>query len=113
MNREQRRKLNKKLSTVLSKEQLDKIEHILAGEDLHPLIEGEKVKIDCDIIKSYPFWTDSNPKYKEFVENSKDKIFTVELEEKQKKNGLTCVLKEDESPLKWIFNRFELIIHLS
>jgi hypothetical protein len=73
------------------------------------LIEGEKVKLNYERITSYPTWTNDNPKYKNFVENNLDTIFTVEFEEKQKKDKICCVLKEDTSPVKWIFYECDLI----
>jgi len=85
------------------------IETLVPDVEPNPLREGERVKLNYDRIVAHPFWINGNLKYKEFVESNKDIIFTIEFEEKQKKDKIQCVLKEDVSLCKWIFNECDLI----
>jgi hypothetical protein len=68
--------------------------------------EGDKVKIDYDYItgrKNYDSLTD---KYKTFISENKDKIFTLE------KDGIHksfFVFKEDDTEPKWLWFGTDLI----
>jgi hypothetical protein len=88
---------------------IDAINVLIPDVEPNPLREGEKVKIDVERIKSYPTWDAGNLAYKQFVLDNVDTIFTIEFEEKQKKDKLACVLKEDSSPIKWIFYQADLL----
>lgn len=78
MNREQRRKLN--LSITESKVATDLINMAKikkALDEYKPIAEGTKVKLDFKKISSHPDYPRLNPKYREWVENNKDKEFIV------------------------------------
>ena len=85
------------------------IETLVPDVEPNPLREGERVKLNYYRIVAHPFWIDGNPIYKQFVEDNKDTIFTIEFEERQKKDKTQCVLREDTSPQKWIFNECDLV----
>jgi hypothetical protein len=65
--------------------------------------EGAKVKINYDEILSRPNYNKLRPEYREFVEKNKDKIFTVKYDEKYKEQPYLVCLKEDDTPLKWLW----------
>lgn len=73
-----------------------------------PLIEGQKVKLNLDNIKSHPDYERLSLKYKSWAESHKDNIFTVEYD-KHPKNNIVC-LAEDESDPKWLFWTGDLMI---
>lgn len=74
------------------------------------ITEGTKVKLNYKRIVSREDYEKSLPKYKEFIEKYKDKVFTVEYD-KIKTTGTNywVCLKEDESPIKWLFYINDLI----
>lgn len=114
-NRDDKRKLEKILrSQGKSKEEIDNI--ITLTKELNKitdvnnlpkfkecLLEGDKVKLHIEKIKSHPDWEGYQQEYKDFVESNNDIIFTVEYDKKHKnKPNLVC-LKEDTSRQKWLF----------
>lgn len=109
INRKLRRKLNKGRKEKFTDADFAYMDSFMIGAQKSELVEGEKVRINHDNIMANPMWKDYNPHYKEFVESNFDTIFTVEFENEKQKNNQICVLKEDESEVKWIFNSFELI----
>lgn len=75
-----------------------------AIDDFVFLPEGTKVKIDYNEITKRPDYNKMSKAYKDFIEENKDKIFTVEYDKKyQNKPYLVC-LKEDTTPLKWLWH---------
>lgn len=73
--------------------------------------EGTKVKLNYDGITNDPNYPRKVQGYKDFVENNKDKIFTVEYDEKYTNNPLLVMLKEDETEVKWLWHsRYDLIV---
>lgn len=86
MNRQQRRAFVKKAqSKGISKNAAEAYIAIKeAGLDKLSLPkqfqEGDKVKLDVEKIMKRKDYEKMNPKYKEFVESSADKVFTVHLE---------------------------------
>jgi hypothetical protein len=91
------------------KEYYDKIQAIKAmsdgevNEDL-VLEEGTKVKLNYDGIVNDINYARKVQGFKDFVENNKDKIFTVEYDERYKNNPLLVMLKEDTSEVKWLWH---------
>lgn len=91
------------------KEYYDKIQAIKAmsdgevDEDL-VLEEGTKVKLNYDGIVNDINYARKVQGFKDFVENNKDKIFTVEYDERYKNNPLLVMLKEDTSEVKWLWH---------
>lgn len=73
--------------------------------------EGVKVKLNYDGIVNDPNYPKKVQAYKDFVENNKDTIFTVEYDEKYKNNPLLVMLKEDTNEVKWLWHtKYDLIV---
>lgn len=73
--------------------------------------EGTKVKLNYDSITNDPNYERKVQGYKDFVEDNKDKIFTVEYDEKYRNKPLLVMLKEDASELKWLWHsKYDLIV---
>ena len=71
-------------------------------------ISGTKVKLATEkILKDK---ANLSKRYLEFIDGSKDKIFTAKLSIKWDKNNYYYVLEEDETVPKWIFAVDNLII---
>lgn len=116
MNREQRRELKKKVKKnsflrkayEASKDWYDNI--------LPPLNEGDKVKLNYERIISNPgYKTDTRPEYRNFIENNKNNIFTVEYDSIRKEFNSPNMkylvqLEEDENMPKFLFSSGDLII---
>jgi predicted site-specific integrase-resolvase len=68
------------------------------------LAEGTKVKLNYDEITSRPDYQRKQEKYRAFVENNKDKIFTVEYDERHREKPYLVCLEEDETPIKWLWH---------
>ena len=63
--------------------------------------EGDKLMLDINAIKNRKNYSAMNPKYKDFVESSSDKIFTVHKE----KQNLISLAEEPQ----WLFWSGDLI----
>lgn len=121
MNREERRKFDKKLQKAgFSSEQRNNINVRLKTQDLklteNPTTcwEGEKVKLDYNRITSYPDYSQLRPEYREFIEANKNKVFTVEFDPFKKERAIQNVdsmvqLEEDTTKPKWLFWAGDLI----
>ena len=72
--------------------------------------EGTKVKIDVEKLQKEKTYNKRNVKWREFIENNKDTIFTVEYDRDKKDNPKMVCLKEDTSPVKWLFFVGDLIV---
>jgi len=73
--------------------------------------EGAKVKLNYDSIVSDPNYPKKVQGYKDFVENNKDTVFTVEYDEKYQNKPLLVMLKEDTNEVKWLWHtKYDLII---
>ena len=68
-------------------------------------ITGAKVKLNVDKLLS----RGCSEKFKHFLEESKDKEFTAILDVDMKYTTM-YVLKEDTSPVKWLFHIEDLIL---
>ena len=107
MNRETRRKLAKQLG--VSMKQIDQIlTPQIVDINLEDLPDGERVKLKADKILANK--KHLSEKYIKFVEENRDKIFTVTkyyngvgVEKSQR-----YTLNEDTSPEKWIFHLTDL-----
>jgi len=69
--------------------------------DPQEINSGDKVKMDVSLVKSRKSYPDMNEKYKEFVENNGDKVFTARVE------GKNMVSFEEEPT--WLFWSGDLI----
>ena len=69
-------------------------------------LDNKKVKINLERIKSRGA---ISTRFSEFLKENQDKIFTAKLDVE---NGYTkmYILKEDESPIKWLFHVDDLIL---
>ena len=94
MNREQRRALKYKKSNR-------KKEKILMDDIYIP--EGTKVKLDLKKIQGHPDYMRLTENYRKFVEGNKDTIFTVEYDKFRENPSTLVCLKEDPTPIKWLF----------
>ena len=75
------------------------------------LAEGTKVKLNYENITSQPDYQAKVKRYRDFIEENKDKTFTVQYDEKYKESPIFVVLKEDTNPVKWLFHyEYDLIV---
>lgn len=75
------------------------------------IAEGAKVKLNYDGIVSDPSYPKKLQGYKDFVENNKDTVFTVEYDEKYRNNPLLVMLKEDTNEVKWLWHtKYDLTV---
>lgn len=126
MNRDTRRKMNKKLGKKYSKEEYDILETMLATKGIKlpkkseqhikddeemewDFSAGDKVKLDADKILNRKIG--NRIKYRNFVKRNKDTVFTLESIS-DKDNHLTYTFAEldDKKEVKWHFNVDELIL---
>lgn len=121
MNRAERRNTVKNLQKKGMKrdsardfvDRVDYAEHSFAQEEHW---EGEKVKLNYDRITSYRDYPKMHQAYKDFVEENKDKVLTVEFDEIRKKEaeknkGKSSLVQfaEDTNEPKFLFFGVDLI----
>lgn len=68
------------------------------------LPEGTKVKLNYESLTSEPTYPKKVNRYREFVENNKDKIFTVKYDEKYKDRPVLVSFAEDTNEVKWLWH---------
>ena len=61
------------------------------------------MKINCDAIASRPDYYKMRKEYRNFIINNRDKIFTVEYDDKHRDKPYLVCFKEDTSPIKWLW----------
>lgn len=116
MNREQKRELKKKIKKNPSLKKAYESSKDWYENINPPLNEGDKVKLNYERITSYPNYAVVMRRiYQAFVEDNKDRIFTVEYDPIKKELNSPNVkylvqLAEDESRPKFLFNSTDLII---
>lgn len=81
------------------------IQKAVKGEldEAYSIPEGTKVKLNYESIINEPDYPKKKDRYKEFVENNKDKVFTVVYDEKYKNNPVLVSLEEDTNEVKWLW----------
>ncbi len=105
MNREARRNAEK----LLKSKGIDpkKLEYFLRTKEAErrtqDMPEGARVRLDIKNIQSHPDYPRLTERYREWVEGHGDDVFTVEYDPKYPVNPTLVCLKEDESPVKWLF----------
>lgn len=111
MNREQKRALNKKktASTKGSRGKVNLKKKSVRQDELY-IEEGTKVKLNIKRIKEHPDYKKLTDDFKAFVEANEDTIFTVEYDKYRKNPSTLVCLKEDPTPLKWLFWTGNLIV---
>lgn len=109
-NREQRRKLKKRLnkSGLSIDTAIELLERRVQAMSTEALPEGAKVRLDYDAIVHQPSYSKRQPAYREFVEANKDNEFTVVYDDKHTSGKLVC-LAEDTSEQKWLWHSADLI----
>lgn len=113
MNREQRRALQKK--NGFSSDEIKAVENlaeIKSGQGtplaIPTIPEGAKVKINVDRIYRQKDFAMLQPRYRKFVQEARDKVYTVEYDpERRDRPSLVC-LKEDPSEVKWLWHVSDL-----
>lgn len=97
LNREQRRKLDKQGYDG------NKIAAIMDAVDDNQLIkEGEKVKLDVKKITSRDDWQKLTERYRTFVMENANTVFTVKYEEKYGGTPSLVTFDEDNTWLFWV-----------
>lgn len=102
MNREQRRHVSK---SGLIKQFLDdlsvanKFKAII--EDDWPIHDGEKVRLNLEVIKKHPGYGRKMPAYRQFCEMNAGRVFTVGIDPDMRRS--VVYLKEDRTEPKWLF----------
>lgn len=108
-NREQRRKMKKRLNkSGLSLDMaMELLERRIQAMSVDALPEGTKVLLNYDAIVNQPGYAKRQQAYKDFVENNKEKEFTVAYDDKHT-SGKLVVLAEDTSVQKWLWHAADL-----
>lgn len=104
MNRSQRRDFIKKLKKKgYSDEEIRKYLLLLEAKARvsNDIVDGSKVTIDIDFVKSRKDYGRLVPEYRRFIESSKDKVFTAHHESGD-------LFSLDENNNKWVFWSGEL-----
>ena len=71
--------------------------------------EGTKVKINVEKLQQEKSYNQRNIRWRKFIEDNKDTIFTVEYDKNKKDNPKMVCLKEDPTEPKWLFFVGDLI----
>lgn len=105
MNRAQRRELKRKHKDIRA-EFADRL-NLMAEEIENPLHDGDLVRVDVDRITGRSDYAHTQQSYRDFVEGSRDKIFTVRLYRKRE-DGFSALAELVGVP-NWIFWYGDLI----
>lgn len=109
MNREQRRKANKILKTVDGHEQFETmIKNIEVLGKASKLKDGDFVKINAEQMMQRKEWKRLNPKYREFITQNRDTIFTAKIR-RRSAAGYPVIIDLNENDT-WSFWVGDLII---
>lgn len=73
-------------------------------DDVYTIPEGTKVMLNYDSITNEPDYKAKVEGYRDFVENNKDKIFTVQYDEKYRNKPVLVSLAEDTNEIKWLWH---------
>lgn len=105
MNREQRRTYEKNLRAKgMSKENASNIVKLKQKLDSVPwLPEGQKVRLNLKSIMSDPDYEKKQDRWKQFVQDNKDTVFTIKWDDRHRDNPVLVCLKEDPTPGKWLW----------
>lgn len=111
MNREHRRALEKKMQKRGTTEGdikrfFDAMSLAISHGDLS---EGDKVKINADMILGRSNAHELSDRYKQFVADHRDEVFTVEYAQNRHKNHSIVQLAEDPTEVKWLWHELDLI----
>lgn len=106
MNRAQRRNLMRKGKKSLRELAADKL-NSLSDDVENWLHDGDKVKLNIKQITERGDYAKTQMEYRDFVESSGDRIFTVRLYRKRP-DGFSAVIELMEEP-RWLFWHGDLI----
>jgi hypothetical protein len=110
MNRAERRAYAKRMKKMgaNSTEVMKLLELQKAGTRL---TQGTKVKLNYDKIVNDSGYADKTQWFRDFVENNKDTVFTVQLDDQYNKmnSNIFVRLAEDTSEPKWLWFASDLI----
>lgn len=73
-------------------------------DDVYTIPEGTKVMLNYESIINEPDYKSKVEGYREFVENNKDKVFTVQYDEKYRNKPVLVSLAEDTNKIKWLWH---------
>lgn len=110
-NREQRRKLKRRLKKngISVEDAIDLFTRRLQDMGADALPEGTKVRLNYDAITGQPNYAKRQEVYRNFVEENKDRVFTVAYDEKHQ-SGKLVLLAEDTSEQHWLWHCGDLIV---
>ena len=106
MNREQKRQLAKDIKKASKNPKLIDMSFLgnrTSNRDGLSIPEGSKVYLKVEKMKKHPDWNRLDERYRAFVEDNIDTVFTVEYDEQYQREPLWVCLKEDTTPIKWLF----------
>lgn len=110
MNREQGRKLKKAAKAKGINPHFTDIFIKMKQQDYSPpitLVEGDKVRLNVAAIRNHPDYDRLTEKYRNFIQEHSDDIFTVIFDEHRKDNPFVVCLQEDTDG--WLFYSDDLI----
>lgn len=105
MNREQRRMLKRKHKDIRA-EFADKLNRLIE-EIEDPLKDGDLVRLNVDQIVKRSDYAHTQKAYQDFIESSKEKVFSVRLYRKRE-DGFSALVELVDVP-NWIFWHGDLI----
>ena len=113
MNRAERRKQEK----LFRKKGMNKAEAKLRAALMksESLKEGQKVKLNYELMVRHPRWKEQEEDFRQWVEDNRDKIFTVEYEPTRKQTNAydkmwNVNFVEDTHNPKWLLHTDTLIL---
>lgn len=107
MNREEKRKLAKKLKMSYA-DLMASLDFQIVDMTIDEIPTGTKVKINYDRIMKHK--DELSDKYIEWITEHKDKIFTCEKDETLSDTDTRVQLAEDTNDVKWLFHTSDLIL---
>lgn len=100
---------NKKKEIILTKKEFSELVDEMRGKPY--LTPGTKVKLDYERISSHSFWKNGNSFYKDFVNENKDKTFTLRLLKNLENNPVVFgLISEDGIKSDFTFHESDLIV---
>ena len=103
MNREQRRTLKKNSKKIDKTINLMRDVQGQVNREGLSIPEGTRVQFNLKKMQAHPDWNRLEQRYRDFVEQNVDTVFTVEYDEQYPKEPLWVCLAEDPNPIKWLF----------
>lgn len=107
MNRQEKRKLAKKLNMSYS-ELMESLNFQIVDMSINQIPEGTKVKINYDRIMKKK--EELNDNYIAWITEHKDEVFTCEKDETLSDTDKRVQLAEDTNEVKWLFHVSDLIL---